>query len=96
MTKGAVHTDYYRKFYTKRFWAVDVPKATGGDCFRANYNVAVQYSTGVGKGFFQGETQVVLSMPPSPDVPSVGELGLQGFKFKDPGDTTSESGAESD
>lgn len=81
MTRGAADVHWCHKFFTRKFWEVDVP-ARGAHAMAAEWKVAVQYMMSLAS-FFPGETPLLSPPgPPSPGIPPREEIEARGFKFK--------------
>lgn len=81
MTRGATDVHWCHKFFTRRFWEVDVP-ARGAHAMAAEWKVAVQYMMPFAS-LFPGETPLLNPPgPPSPGIPPREEIEARGFKFK--------------
>lgn len=82
VSKGILDVEWHRKFFTRKFWEVDVAKDTNGQALKVDWTIAIQYSESVDTAFYRGEPLVPLPPRPSPGVPGRDALRARGFKMK--------------
>lgn len=83
--RSIVKMQWLQKFFTRRFWDVDVAPYTSGQGFKFDWDIALRDVGPTSKDFLPHETQAVLPGHPvsgAPPLSTVTDLRAMGFKLK--------------